>query len=74
MHITTDELNAAWRCCCITPLLLLCVQVTFVAPVRILIWKKWARTEVHQTVDLSDSSNVRVNFSLMHSVSAALLC
>jgi hypothetical protein len=72
-EITTDVLNAAWQCCCVLPLLL-CTQVTFVAPVRILIWKKWARTEVHQTVDLSDSSNIRVNFRLMHSVRAALVC
>lgn len=54
--------------------LLMCtLQVTFVAPVRILICKKWARTEVHQTVEFTDISNVRVNFSLMHSVSAVLL-
>jgi len=39
-----------------------------VAPVRIVFWKKWAQTEVHQTVDMSDPSNVRVDFSLVHSV------
>lgn len=38
------------------------------APVRIVFWKKWAQTEVHQTVDMSDPSNVKVNFSLVHSV------
>lgn len=66
-QVTAHTLGAALHCCCVIPLLL-CAQVTFVAPVRILIWKNWARTEVHQTVDLSDSSNVRVNFRLMHSV------
>lgn len=42
-------------------------RVVFVAPVRIVFWKKWAQTEVHQTVDMSDPSNVRVDFSLVHS-------
>lgn len=46
------------------------VQVTFVAPVRLLLWRPVARTEVHQTVDMSDPSSVKVAFHLLHSVSA----
>lgn len=42
------------------------------APVRIVFWKKWARTEVHQTVDMRDPTNVRVEFHLLHSVSSSL--
>lgn len=49
------------------------MQVTFVAPVRLLLWRPIARTEVHQTVDISDASSVRVSFSLMKSVSRVLL-
>lgn len=47
------------------------MQVTFVAPVRLLLWRPIARTEVHQTVDMSDATSVRVSFNLMKSVSTA---
>jgi hypothetical protein len=43
-----------------------------VAPVRLLLWRPIARTEVHQTVDMSDPSSVKVAFHLLHSVSAVL--
>mgnify|MGYP001807400979 CR=1 FL=1 len=36
---------------------------------RILFWKKWARTQVHQVVDMSDPTAVTVHFKLMRSVS-----
>lgn len=49
----------------------LLLQVVFVAPVRIVFWKKWAHTEVHQTVDMSDPSNVTVTFDLVQSVSTS---
>jgi hypothetical protein len=48
------------------------MQVTFVAPVRLLLWRPIARTEVHQAVDMSDPTSVRVSFSLLKSVSKLL--
>ena len=45
------------------------MQVVFEAPVRSLFWKKWARTQVHQVVDMSDPTCVTVHFKLMRSVS-----
>jgi hypothetical protein len=45
-------------------------DVTFVAPVRVLFWKKWARTTMRREVDLSAGGGaVDVRFELIHSVS-----
>jgi len=46
-------------------------DVTFVAPMRVLFWKKWARTTVRQVADLSGGAAgtgaVAVRFELLHS-------
>jgi hypothetical protein len=43
-------------------------QVTFLAAVRVLFWKMWSRTTVHQTVDFSDAAHGHVTFKLLSSV------
>jgi hypothetical protein len=46
-------------------------DVTIVAPMRVLFWKKWARTRVRQCADLSASgAAVTVTFELIQSVRA----
>ncbi|GBF93872.1 hypothetical protein Rsub_06871 [Raphidocelis subcapitata] len=43
-------------------------RVTFVAPMRVLFWKAWARTTVAQRADLSRAGErVAVRFDLLHS-------
>jgi hypothetical protein len=46
-------------------------DVTFKAPMRVLFWKKWARTTVRQAAAWAPGANaVDVRFDLIHSVRA----
>ena len=45
-------------------------EVTFVAPMRVLLWKKWARTRVRQAIDMGGGGrSVILRFDLLGSVS-----
>jgi hypothetical protein len=46
-------------------------EVSFRAPVRVLVWKAWARTVVRQRVETRrGGARIDVAFSLLHSVSS----
>jgi hypothetical protein len=43
-------------------------EVVFTAPLRVLFWKTWARTRVHQRIDTRDPQLTKVYFRLIASV------
>jgi len=43
-------------------------QVVFTAPIRVLFWKTWARTRVHQCINTRDPLLTKVSFRLVSSV------
>eukprot|EP00775_Hariotina_reticulata_P004649 gene4649-4902_t len=42
-------------------------EVVFTAPIRVLFWKTWAKTRVHQCIDTRDPLLIKVNFRLIKS-------